>query len=76
MCMLVYLHAVFFETSFPPPHDVGRGCFVLGQSIGTWTLRVLKTLRVHVTNTLVLGFGVIIIIQVLGKYMIIRYLDP
>ena len=33
--------------------------------------------RVHVPNNLVLGFWVIVIlIQVLGKYMIIRYLDP
>ena len=33
--------------------------------------------RVHVPNNLVLGIWVIVIIvQVLGKYMIIRYLDP
>ena len=32
--------------------------------------------RVHVPNHWVLGFGVIfILVQVLGKYMIIRYLD-
>ena len=34
-------------------------------------------LRVHVPNAYVLGIWVIVIIvQVLGKYMIIRYLDP
>ena len=33
--------------------------------------------RVHVANNWVLGFRVIgIIVTVLGKYMIIRYLDP
>ena len=33
--------------------------------------------RVHVPNNWVLGFSVIVIIvQVLGKSMIIRYLDP
>ena len=33
--------------------------------------------RVHVPNNQVLGFWVfIILVQVLGKYMIIRYLDP
>ena len=33
--------------------------------------------RVHVPNNEVLGFWVIVIIvQVLGKYMIIMYLDP
>ena len=37
----------------------------------------LLTLRVHVPNNWVLGFWVIVIIvQALGKYMIIRYLDP
>ena len=36
-----------------------------------------KTQRVHVPNNWVLGIWVIlIIVQVLGKYMIIRYLDP
>ena len=35
------------------------------------------TLRVHVPNNWVLGLGVVInIIQVMGKYMIVRYLDP
>ena len=35
------------------------------------------TLRVQVPNNLVLGLWVIvIIIQVLGKYMIIGYMDP
>ena len=35
------------------------------------------TQRVHVPNNLVLGIWVIVIIvQVLGKYMTIRYLDP
>ena len=35
------------------------------------------TQRVHVPNNEVLGFWVIVVIvQVLGKYMIIRYLDP
>ena len=35
------------------------------------------TQRVQVPNNQVLGFGVILtIVQVLGKYMIIRYLDP
>ena len=35
------------------------------------------TLRVHVPNNWVLGIWVIVIIvMVLGKYMIIRYLDP
>ena len=34
-------------------------------------------LRVHVPNNWVLGCWVIgIVVQVLGKYMIIRYLDP
>ena len=34
-------------------------------------------LRVHVPNNKVLRFWVtVIIVQVLGKYMIIRYLDP
>ena len=33
--------------------------------------------RVHVPNNLVPGFWVIVIIvQALGEYMIIRYLDP
>ena len=36
-----------------------------------------STLRVHVPNNLVLTVLVIVIIeQVLGKYMIIGYLDP
>ena len=35
------------------------------------------TQRVHVPNIWVVGFWVIVIIeQVLGRYMIIRYLDP
>ena len=35
------------------------------------------TQRVHVPNNLVLGiWAIVIIVQVLGKYMIIRYLDP
>ena len=35
------------------------------------------TLRVHVPNNWVLRVLVIVIVvQVLGKYMIIRYLDP
>ena len=35
------------------------------------------SLRVHVPNNQVLGFWVIVIIvQVLGKYIIIGYLDP
>ena len=35
------------------------------------------TLRVQVPNNEVLGFWVImILVQVLGKYMIFRYLDP
>ena len=35
------------------------------------------TQRVQVPNNEVLGIGVIVmIVQVLGKYMIIRYLDP
>ena len=35
------------------------------------------TQRVHVLNNQVLGIWVLlIIVQVLGKYMIIRYLDP
>ena len=35
------------------------------------------TLRVHVPNNLVLGLWVMmIIIEVLGKYVNIRYLDP
>ena len=35
------------------------------------------TQRVHVPNNWVLGFWVIVItVQVLGKYMYIRYLDP
>ena len=37
----------------------------------------MKTLRVHVPNNEVLGFWVVVIIvQVLGKYMIIEYLHP
>ena len=36
-----------------------------------------NTLRVHVPNNWVLGIWVIVlIVLVLGKYMIIRYLDP
>ena len=35
------------------------------------------TLRVHVHNYLVLGMWVImVVVQLLGKYMIIGYLDP
>ena len=35
------------------------------------------SLRVHVPNNCVLGLWVIVsIVLVLGKYMIIRYLDP
>ena len=35
------------------------------------------TLRVQVPNNLVLGFWVrIFLVQVLGKYIIVRYLDP
>ena len=35
------------------------------------------TQRVQVPNNSVLGFWVIVIVvQVLGKYMIIKYLDP
>ena len=47
--------------------------------LGPWTLRRVDpyTLRVQVLNDWVLGFWVIVIVvQVLGKYMIIRYLDP
>ena len=33
--------------------------------------------RVHVSNNYVFGSGVIVImVKVLGKYMVIRYLDP
>ena len=33
--------------------------------------------RVHVPNIWVLGFGVVaILVLVLGKYVIVRYLDP
>ena len=36
-----------------------------------------KALRVHVLNIWVHGFRVrVITVQVLGKYMIMRYLDP
>ena len=36
-----------------------------------------NTLRVHVPNNWVLrALEILIIVQVLGKYMIIRYLDP
>ena len=36
-----------------------------------------KTLRVHVPNNQVLGIWVIVIVgQVLGKYVIIGHLDP
>ena len=45
--------------------------------IGIRGLGFRVSLRVHVPNNLVLGFWVIIVIvQVLGKHMIIRYLDP
>ena len=38
---------------------------------------MLLSLRVHVPNNWILRVLVIVIIvQVLGKYMIIRYLDP
>ena len=38
---------------------------------------LLRTQRVQVPNNLVLGFWVIVIlVQGLGKYVIIRYLDP
>ena len=38
---------------------------------------VLLSLRVHVPNNWILRVLVmVIIVQVLGKYMIIRYLDP
>ena len=41
------------------------------------TCRVEQTQRVQVPNNLVLGCWVIgMIVQVLGKYVIIRYLDP
>ena len=41
------------------------------------TSSVSLSQRVQVPNNWVLGFFVIVIIvQVLGKYMIIRYLDP
>ena len=37
----------------------------------------LSTLRVHVPDNWALGFWVIVlIVQVLGKYMMIRHLDP
>ena len=37
----------------------------------------ILTLRVHVPNNQVLGTRVIVlIVQALGKYMIMRYLDP
>ena len=36
-----------------------------------------QTQRVHVPNNQVLGiWAIVVIVQVLGKYMIIRYLDP
>ena len=38
---------------------------------------LLLSQRVQVPKNLVLGFGVRgIIVQILGRYMIIRYLDP
>ena len=38
---------------------------------------LLRTQRVYVPNNQVLGIGVIVIVgQVLGKYMTIKYLDP
>ena len=44
---------------------------------GLLSFAKLFTQRVQVPNNLVLGFWVIVIIvQVLGKYMIIGYLDP
>ena len=40
-------------------------------------LGAAKTQRVQVPHSWVLGFGVIVIVvKVLGKYMINRYLDP
>ena len=40
-------------------------------------LWMLNSLRVHVPNNWVLGIWIMVIIDlVLGKYMIIRYLDP
>ena len=40
-------------------------------------LGIQGALRVHVPNNWVLGIWVIVIlVQVLGKYMIVRYLDP
>ena len=48
---------------------------VLQIEFGVESLRLAQ--RVHVPNYLVLGFGVIVlIVQVLSKYMIIRYFDP
>ena len=40
-------------------------------------MSINNTQRVQVPNNLVLGFWVVgIAVQVLGQYMIIRYLDP
>ena len=40
-------------------------------------LGIAKTQSVQVPHSWVLGFGVIVIVvKVLGKYMINRYLDP
>ena len=50
--------------SYQPYVDLGGG-------------RVHQPRGVHVPNNLILWiWGMVIIVQVLGKYMIIRYLDP
>ena len=46
-------------------------------SFGKGLVRTWVTQRVHVPNNWGLGFWVVVIIVlVLGKYMIIKYLDP
>ena len=41
------------------------------------SIQQAPTLRVHVPNNWVLRvWAIVIVVQVLGKYMIIRYLDP
>ena len=56
---------------------ISKGYSILGSILGYPLNYVDLTQRVQVPNNQVLGFWVMVfIVQALGKYMIIGYLDP
>ena len=86
LCICIYIYTYLYLCLFTRPDLPLRNPRPELGTLNTKTLarkaQTLKpivplTLGVHIPNTWVLGIWVIVIIvQVLGKYMILRYLDP